>query len=148
MFAARSAGKRWTPVEIAGKAIEARSWAWFNSFASGANEERSGLSFKQSTPSFVKSDRRRSAPRARHIDIAIWFQRDMRPPIILHTLAIPLSRRLKEVLVSFGEPVDGRSWYVFWRFKRPLPKWKILRKEIQQTLDGLDHVQRKRIRLS
>jgi hypothetical protein len=53
----------------------------------------------------------------------------------LNELAIPLSRKLKEIKSSFGPPVDGRSWYVFWRFKRPLPPWKTLRKEIQRGLD-------------
>jgi hypothetical protein len=52
----------------------------------------------------------------------------------LNELAIPLSRNLKIIMSSFGQPVDGRSWYVFWRFKRPLPQWKTLRKEIQRAL--------------
>jgi hypothetical protein len=52
----------------------------------------------------------------------------------LNELAIPLSRKLKIIMSSFGQPVDGRSWYVFWRFKRPLPQWKTLRKEIQRAL--------------
>lgn len=53
----------------------------------------------------------------------------------LNELAIPLSQRLKTILASFGQPVDGRSWYVFWRFKRPLPPWRTLRKEIQRALE-------------
>jgi hypothetical protein len=52
----------------------------------------------------------------------------------LNELAIPLSQHLKKILISFGPPVDGRSWYVFWRFKRPLPQWKTLRKEIHRAL--------------
>jgi hypothetical protein len=52
----------------------------------------------------------------------------------LNELAIPLSHSVKKVMSSFGGPVDGRSWFVFWRFRRPLSDRKTLRKKVQETL--------------
>ena len=36
---------------------------------------------------------------------------------------IPLWQSTEKLLEEFGPPKDGRSWFVFFRLKRPLPSW-------------------------
>ena len=47
---------------------------------------------------------------------------------------VPLLKRMELLLPKLGPPVHDRSWFVFYRFSRPLPKWKILERAIVQQL--------------
>jgi len=53
----------------------------------------------------------------------------------LEEAAIPLWRRVREYLAMLGPaPAEGPSWYVFYRFGRPIPAWKVLRRELDAIL--------------
>jgi hypothetical protein len=52
----------------------------------------------------------------------------------LEEAAIPLFMKFKNFLNSFG-PVDtGESWFVHYRFRRPLPPWNQLQATVRQRL--------------
>lgn len=53
----------------------------------------------------------------------------------LEMAAIPLWISIKKYLVNLGPPVHGKSWYVFYRFSRPLQPWKIIKKKLDAALD-------------
>lgn len=46
----------------------------------------------------------------------------------------PLEESMEELLLSFGESVNGESWYVHMEFCRPLGALKVLRKKIKTRL--------------
>lgn len=52
----------------------------------------------------------------------------------LEELAIPLWQRMRKLILSLGPPTQGQSWYVFYRFSRPVPKWKLIRLLIEREL--------------
>src|ERR1035437_7854489 len=52
----------------------------------------------------------------------------------LEETAIPLWMRVRELLQQLGAPTYGQSWFCFYRFSRPIPKWKTLRSQIEQEL--------------
>jgi hypothetical protein len=58
-----------------------------------------------------------------------------RGPRGLEETAIPLWRRVRSYLVGLGSaPASGESWYVFYRFSRPGPAWKDLKRELDALL--------------
>lgn len=60
---------------------------------------------------------------------------DGRGPRGLEEVAIPLWKRVRTYLEGLGPaPVNGQSWFVFYRFGRPLPAWKVLRGEFDAVL--------------
>lgn len=53
----------------------------------------------------------------------------------LEEQAIPLWRRMRGYLEGLGLAPEGRaSWYVFYRFGRPIPDWKQLKKRLDSIL--------------
>ena len=49
----------------------------------------------------------------------------------LEETEIPLLRNIRDLFGTLGPPTLGQSWYVFYRFGRPLPKWKLLKPLIE-----------------
>jgi hypothetical protein len=52
----------------------------------------------------------------------------------LDETTIPLLMRMRRQLAAHGPPVDEHSWFVYYRFKRPLEPWKLLEREISSRL--------------
>ncbi len=53
----------------------------------------------------------------------------------LEEAAIPLWRRFRDYLTGLGPaPASGQSWYVFYRFSRPTPAWKDLKRQLDALL--------------
>ena len=53
----------------------------------------------------------------------------------LEETAIPLWRRFENYLTELKPPAtSGQSWYVFYRFSRPTPAWKDLKRELDALL--------------
>ena len=52
----------------------------------------------------------------------------------LEHISMPLHAAVVKILASMGPPVDGASWYVSYRFRRPLPPWGILKRDITAAL--------------
>lgn len=46
----------------------------------------------------------------------------------------PLLQRVERLLPTLGPPVHDHSWFVFYRFSRPLPKWKVIEPLIVREL--------------
>ena len=44
----------------------------------------------------------------------------------LEQAAIKLSNKIRKLLDKIGSQTPGESWFVFWRFNRPIQKWKSL----------------------
>jgi hypothetical protein len=55
----------------------------------------------------------------------------------LEEVDIPLLHRLSNLLDSFGPPQAGRSWFLIYRFSRPVENWKSLRPKIAEWLQSL-----------
>ena len=51
----------------------------------------------------------------------------------LEETSIPLAMRMNKLLASFGSAQDGESWYVFYRFTRPI-EWDSIEIELRQVL--------------
>jgi hypothetical protein len=49
---------------------------------------------------------------------------------------IPLSQHIRKLLSTFGPPLQNHSWFVYYRFSRPLPKWRTLEPLIIRELQG------------
>jgi hypothetical protein len=49
--------------------------------------------------------------------------------------SIPLQQSFERLLADFGGPRDDTTWFVFFRIKRPIPTWKILRPLIRGELE-------------
>lgn len=47
---------------------------------------------------------------------------------------IRLFHRIDNLLASFGRANGQRSWFIFYKFSRPVPKWKLLRPLIEREL--------------
>jgi hypothetical protein len=53
----------------------------------------------------------------------------------LEEAAIPLWQRVREYLLELSPSWDGsESWYVFYRFHRPIPNWKNLKRQLDDLL--------------
>lgn len=53
----------------------------------------------------------------------------------LEETAIPILYRVRDYLTGLGPaPASGQSWYVFYRFSRPMPAWKDLKRELDSIL--------------
>ncbi len=50
--------------------------------------------------------------------------------------AIPLWKKIKKLALSMGPPEDGESWFVFYRFRRPVEKWKKLEQRLREALES------------
>lgn len=53
----------------------------------------------------------------------------------LEEVAIPLDARLARLCHSLGTAREGRSWYVFHEFERPLRPWRELQRAIRTQLE-------------
>ena len=53
----------------------------------------------------------------------------------LEEVSIPLQMRLRRLLLSFGPPIQGQSWFVNYRFRRPLPKPGKLIADLRDALE-------------
>ena len=56
----------------------------------------------------------------------------------LEETSITLSRRMKILLDSIGQPHPPKSWLVRYSFRRPIPKWKTLQRLVREALLTLD----------
>lgn len=52
----------------------------------------------------------------------------------LEEVAIPLCSGIKKLATSFGAPVSGESWFIYFRFTRPVEPWKILKPKLRKAL--------------
>jgi hypothetical protein len=52
----------------------------------------------------------------------------------LEQAAISLWHRIKNLLQSLGPPVHGRSWFVFYKFSRPVEPWRALKPKLTTVL--------------
>lgn len=52
----------------------------------------------------------------------------------LDEITIPLSDNLKKIAESFGAPLDGKSWLLFFRFSRTIESWKTLEPTLREAL--------------
>jgi hypothetical protein len=58
----------------------------------------------------------------------------------LEEAGIPLSKHIRKLLLSFGAPTQSQSWYVYYRFSRPVPAWKTLKPLIANELKAIASV--------
>jgi len=54
----------------------------------------------------------------------------------LEEVDIPLWLKMRGLLESLGPPTSDVTWFVFYRFKRPVPSWKKLEPELRRFLEG------------
>jgi len=54
----------------------------------------------------------------------------------LEEVAIPLWDRVKNLLTSMGPPVNGETWFVYFRFNRPVELWKHLEPKLRCGLES------------
>lgn len=54
----------------------------------------------------------------------------------LEEVSIPLWHRVKALVKSAGAPIDGESWFVYFRFSRPVEKWKTLKVMLEDALEA------------
>lgn len=63
----------------------------------------------------------------------------------LEEVAIPLWRHIQQLLGNLGAPVRGESWFVYFRFSRPVEPWKTLKpqlcKDFQNFIASTNHSQ-------
>lgn len=52
----------------------------------------------------------------------------------LEEVAIPLWKKVKSLLASMGPPVKGETWFVHFRFGRPVESWKSLEPKLRSGL--------------
>ncbi len=52
----------------------------------------------------------------------------------LSEIAIPLWLKVRRLLTSLGAPTNGQSWFVSYRFSRPMSDWKILGPKVEHAL--------------
>lgn len=51
--------------------------------------------------------------------------------------SIPLQARIQNLLETIGQSTDGRSWYLFYQFRRPMPKWRAIERHIRDSATAL-----------
>jgi hypothetical protein len=54
----------------------------------------------------------------------------------LEEVAIPLWKKIEKLVKSFGPPTAGESWFVYFRFGRPVESWKTLEPKISAALQA------------
>jgi hypothetical protein len=54
----------------------------------------------------------------------------------LEEVAIPLWNKVKTLLVTMGPPTKGESWFVHFRFSRPVESWKTLEGKLRSALSA------------
>ena len=54
----------------------------------------------------------------------------------LEEVAIPLWQKVTALALSFGPPIHGVSWFVFFRFSRPVEHWKTLKPKLAKRDPG------------
>lgn len=54
----------------------------------------------------------------------------------LEEVAIPLWKKIEKLIASFGSPTASESWFVFFRFGRPVESWKTLEPKLRNTLQA------------
>ena len=54
----------------------------------------------------------------------------------LEKLRIPLQCKIKKLVLSLGPPTQGASWFVGFRFRRPVERWKKLEPKLHGALKG------------
>lgn len=54
----------------------------------------------------------------------------------LEEIEIPLWLGVKRLALSLGPPKHDSSWFVFFRFRRPVEPWKNLKPKVRAALDG------------
>lgn len=54
----------------------------------------------------------------------------------LEEVAIPLWNKVKVLLASMGPPTDDESWFVHFRFTRPVEQWKTLEPKLRAGLEA------------
>ena len=52
----------------------------------------------------------------------------------LEETAIPLRRKVDDLLATLGPPREDGSWFIMYRFRRPLEDWATLRPQLRQWL--------------
>lgn len=53
----------------------------------------------------------------------------------LEEVAIPLWKRVEELASSLGPPTENESWFVFFRFARPVEAWTTLGPKLRKALE-------------
>jgi hypothetical protein len=54
----------------------------------------------------------------------------------LEVVRIPLFHRIKKLVLSLGPPTQDQSWFVTFRFRRPVESWNTLRSKLLNELEG------------
>ncbi len=54
----------------------------------------------------------------------------------LEEVAIPLWQKVRKLALSLGPPTQGVSWFVYFRFGRPVEPWKKLEPKLRAKLKG------------
>jgi hypothetical protein len=62
----------------------------------------------------------------------------------LEEVAIPLWNKIRSLVLSFGAPTCGESWFVYFRFTRPVEHWKTLEPTLRNAIQGFVQSQDKR----
>lgn len=52
----------------------------------------------------------------------------------LEEVAIPLWKKVKALLASLGPPTKGESWFVYFRYSRPVEPWRVLEPILRSAL--------------
>jgi hypothetical protein len=52
--------------------------------------------------------------------------------------SFPLQARIQNLLSSIGPSVGGRSWYVLYQFRRPIPKWTAIETFFKDSAASLE----------
>jgi hypothetical protein len=61
----------------------------------------------------------------------------------LEEVAIPLWKNFAKLVVGLGPPLNGESWFVYFRFTRPVEHWKTLRPILRSALQAFMQSQNK-----
>ena len=54
----------------------------------------------------------------------------------LEEAAIPLWKKIEKLALSVGPSEDGKRWYVFYRFRRPVEQWRKLEPKLRRALQN------------
>jgi len=52
----------------------------------------------------------------------------------LEETSIPLDKKIRNLLISLGPPTADKCWFVFYRFQRPIQRWKYLKLGLEKHL--------------
>lgn len=59
----------------------------------------------------------------------------------LEQVAIPLHRRMQKLVHDFGQSSPAKSWYLIYRFRRPLEDWKNISRKLTNILKETETTQ-------